>query len=174
MAAGVDFGDLELFEAFGHPEESMPKPVHTRFKDDDGAEEDENGVGDAELQARLRQCEETIEQLRAQNILVAPGPRERGRGSTPCLPRVWPAQGVSGPDPRASRAVGSRGARTPLLPPQPATHPGRQSTPGVWMRGCGVRVLRDPFLRGGLDKGRILDFEINSGVSGTWSWAELW
>ncbi|XP_040843005.1 zinc finger CCHC domain-containing protein 8 isoform X4 [Ochotona curzoniae] len=68
MAAGVDFGDLELFEAFGHPEESMPKPVHTRFKDDDGAEEDENGVGDAELQARLRQCEETIEQLRAQNL----------------------------------------------------------------------------------------------------------
>ncbi|XP_058512709.1 zinc finger CCHC domain-containing protein 8 [Ochotona princeps] len=68
MAAEVDFGDLELFEAFGHPEESMPKPVHTRFKDDDGAEEDENGVGDVELQARLRQCEETIEELRAQNL----------------------------------------------------------------------------------------------------------
>ncbi|XP_069922248.1 zinc finger CCHC domain-containing protein 8 isoform X1 [Oryctolagus cuniculus] len=68
MAAEVDFGDLELFEAFDHPEESIPKPVHTRFKDDDGAEEeDENGVGDAELQARLRQCEETIEQLRAEN-----------------------------------------------------------------------------------------------------------
>ncbi|XP_025789042.1 zinc finger CCHC domain-containing protein 8 isoform X2 [Puma concolor] len=67
MAAEVDFGDLELFEAFDHPEESIPKPVHTRFKDDDGDEEDENGVGDAELRERLRQCEETIEQLRAEN-----------------------------------------------------------------------------------------------------------
>ncbi|XP_039735265.1 zinc finger CCHC domain-containing protein 8 isoform X1 [Pteropus medius] len=66
MAAEVDFGDLELFEAFDHPEESLPKPVHTRFKDDDGDEE-ENGVGDAELRERLRQCEETIERLRAEN-----------------------------------------------------------------------------------------------------------
>ena len=69
MAAEVDFGDLELFEAFDHPEESTPKPVHTRFKDDDGDEEDENGIGDVELRERLRQCEETIEQLRAENIL---------------------------------------------------------------------------------------------------------
>lgn len=67
MAAEVDFGDLKLFEAFDHPEESLPKPVHTRFKDDDDDEEDENGVGDAELRERLRQCEETIEQLRAEN-----------------------------------------------------------------------------------------------------------
>ncbi|KAI5761729.1 ZCCHC8 [Gulo gulo luscus] len=75
MAAEVDFGDLELFEAFDHPEESIPKPVHTRFKDDDGDEEDENGVGDAELRERLRQCEETIEQLqlkRKLNILTRP------------------------------------------------------------------------------------------------------
>lgn len=71
MAAEVDFGDLELFEAFDHPEESLPKPVHTRFKDDDGDEEDENGVGDGELRERLQQCEETIEQLRAENILPA-------------------------------------------------------------------------------------------------------
>ncbi|XP_063470746.1 zinc finger CCHC domain-containing protein 8 isoform X3 [Symphalangus syndactylus] len=67
MAAEVYFGDLELFEPFDHPEESIPKPVHTRFKDDDGDEEDENGVGDAELRERLRQCEETIEHLRAEN-----------------------------------------------------------------------------------------------------------
>ncbi|XP_027777131.2 zinc finger CCHC domain-containing protein 8 isoform X2 [Marmota flaviventris] len=67
MAAEVDFGDLELFEAFDPPEESIPKPVHTRFKDDDGDPEDEDGVGDAELRERLRQCEETIEQLRAEN-----------------------------------------------------------------------------------------------------------
>lgn len=63
----MDFGDLELFEAFDHPEESIPKPVHTRFKDDDSEEEDENGVGEAELRERLRQCEETIEKLRAEN-----------------------------------------------------------------------------------------------------------
>lgn len=86
MAAEVDFGDLELFEAFDPPEESIPKPVHTRFKDDDGDPEDENGVGDAELRERLQQCEETIEQLRAENILPAGralSPRARvraGRG----------------------------------------------------------------------------------------------
>ncbi|XP_015422745.1 PREDICTED: zinc finger CCHC domain-containing protein 8 [Myotis davidii] len=67
MAAEVDFGDLELFEAFDHPEESLPKPVHTRFKDGDGDEEDENGVGDAGPRERLRQSEETIERLRAEN-----------------------------------------------------------------------------------------------------------
>ncbi|XP_069352817.1 zinc finger CCHC domain-containing protein 8 isoform X2 [Eulemur rufifrons] len=67
MAAEVDFGDFELFEAFDHPEESIPKPVHTRFKDDDGDEADENGAADAELRERLQQCEETIEQLRAEN-----------------------------------------------------------------------------------------------------------
>uniref|UniRef100_A0A2K5R0D1 Zinc finger CCHC domain-containing protein 8 n=1 Tax=Cebus imitator TaxID=2715852 RepID=A0A2K5R0D1_CEBIM len=73
MAAEVYFGDLELFEPFDHPEESIPKPVHTRFKDDDddGDEEDGNGVSDAELRERLRQCEETIEQLRSENILPA-------------------------------------------------------------------------------------------------------
>ncbi|KAF6083560.1 zinc finger CCHC-type containing 8 [Phyllostomus discolor] len=69
MAAEVDFGDLELFEAFDHPEESLPKPVHTRFKDDVGDEVNENGAGDAELRERLLQCEETIERLRAENIL---------------------------------------------------------------------------------------------------------
>ncbi|XP_038945166.1 zinc finger CCHC domain-containing protein 8 isoform X3 [Rattus norvegicus] len=69
MAAGVDFGDLELFEAFDPQEESTPKPVHTRFKDDEEEDDDddENGVGDAELQEQLRRCEETIEQLRAEN-----------------------------------------------------------------------------------------------------------
>ncbi|XP_054551360.1 zinc finger CCHC domain-containing protein 8 isoform X2 [Talpa occidentalis] len=69
MAAEVDFGDLELFEAFDPPEESLPKPVHTRFKDGDGDgdEEDGDAAGDAELRERLRQCEETVEQLRAEN-----------------------------------------------------------------------------------------------------------
>nr|XP_004611089.1 unnamed protein product [Sorex araneus] len=67
MAAEVDFGDLELFEAFDPPEEAIPKPAHTRFKDDDDVEEDENGVEDAGLRERLRQCEETVERLRAEN-----------------------------------------------------------------------------------------------------------
>lgn len=82
MAAGVDFGDLELFEAFDPQEESTPKPVHTRFKDDDEEEEDaeENGVGDAELQEQLRHCEETIKQLRAENILPACLPCHLGLG----------------------------------------------------------------------------------------------
>uniref|UniRef100_A0A8C5KDM6 Zinc finger CCHC domain-containing protein 8 n=1 Tax=Jaculus jaculus TaxID=51337 RepID=A0A8C5KDM6_JACJA len=63
MAAEVDFGDLELFEAFGPQEESTPKPVHTRFKDDD----EESAVGHSALRAQLRHCEETIEHLRAEN-----------------------------------------------------------------------------------------------------------
>lgn len=99
MAAEVDFGDLELFEAFDHPEESLPKPVHTRFKDDDGNEEDENGVGDAELRERLRQYEEAIEQLRAENILPArwalsPG---RGVGAVPWRARAEIARGPEFP-----------------------------------------------------------------------------
>lgn len=85
MAAEVDFGDLELFEAFDHPEDSIPKPVHTRFKDDDGDEEDEHGAGDAELRERLRQCEETIEQLRAENILPARSGRLAGVRWAACL-----------------------------------------------------------------------------------------
>ncbi|XP_029422421.1 zinc finger CCHC domain-containing protein 8 isoform X2 [Nannospalax galili] len=76
MAAEVDFGDLELFEAFDPQEESTPKPVHARFKDEEAEEEEEergdgedneNGVGDAELREQLRHCEETIRQLRAEN-----------------------------------------------------------------------------------------------------------
>lgn len=80
----MDFGDLKLFEAFDHPEESLPKPVHTRFKDDDGDEENGNGVGDAELRERLRQCEETIEQLRAENILPARWALSPGVWWVPC------------------------------------------------------------------------------------------
>ncbi|XP_049623845.1 zinc finger CCHC domain-containing protein 8 [Suncus etruscus] len=80
MAAEVDFGDLELFEAFDPPQEAPPKPVHTRFPDADGdadAEEDEdegagagagaNGLEAAGLRERLRECEATVAQLRAEN-----------------------------------------------------------------------------------------------------------
>lgn len=133
MAAEVDFGDLELFEAFDPPEESIPKPVHTRFKDDDGDPEDEDGVGDAELQERLRQCEETIERLRAENILPAGralSPRARvraghGRGGNstragvpnPCRPRGRALRKL----PRASAQsslLGTRLLRSPSLQPR--------------------------------------------------------
>ncbi|XP_001506640.2 zinc finger CCHC domain-containing protein 8 isoform X2 [Ornithorhynchus anatinus] len=64
MAGGVDFGDRELFEPFGgEDEEEAPKPAGLRF----GGEEEENGVGERQVRERLRRCEETIEQLRAEN-----------------------------------------------------------------------------------------------------------
>lgn len=99
MAAEVDFGDLELFEAFEHLEESIPKAVHTRFKDDASEEENENGVDDAGLRERLRQCEETIKQLRAENILPAGWALSPGR--------VFPAA------PRGGRGRMSHEARIP-------------------------------------------------------------
>ncbi|XP_074061616.1 zinc finger CCHC domain-containing protein 8-like [Macrotis lagotis] len=83
MAAEVDFGDRELFEAFGGDDEAPGEPVHVRFGTEQGAaeteagaaEEDEtrpeeaatNGVEDEELRERLRRYEETIEELRAEN-----------------------------------------------------------------------------------------------------------
>ena len=100
MAAEVDFGDLELFEAFDHPEESLPKPVHTRFKDDNGDEVNENRADDAELRQRLLQCEETIEQLRAENIL----PARRARHP-----------GVVGAEPGSARAEIPRGPQIDVI-----------------------------------------------------------
>ncbi|XP_051828674.1 zinc finger CCHC domain-containing protein 8 [Antechinus flavipes] len=83
MAAEVDFGDRELFEAFGGDDEAPRGPVHIRFKTEEGTEEmagdegeeDEpqqaeaatNGFEDEELRERLRRYEDTIEQLRAEN-----------------------------------------------------------------------------------------------------------
>lgn len=98
---------MELFEAFDHPEESLPKPVHTRFKDGDGDEEDENGVGDAGPRERLRQSEETIERLRAENILPARWARRPGVGWGPC------------PSGRGRRFHGA-GTRCKLVSPPPA------------------------------------------------------
>ncbi|XP_075391106.1 zinc finger CCHC domain-containing protein 8 [Tenrec ecaudatus] len=63
MAAEVDFGDLELFEAFEHPDDAAPTPVHTRFKDD-GEEAAENGDGEADAE---RRWEDTVKRLRAEN-----------------------------------------------------------------------------------------------------------
>lgn len=130
MSAGVDFGDLELFEAFDPQEESTPKPVHTRFKDDEEEEDEddeENGVGDAELQEQLRRSEETIEQLRTENILPAcwaPSPgawglsAAGGGGSAAEFPRGSAFQVIS---PAAWRAGVS--GRLRKLQPRPARKP---------------------------------------------------
>ncbi|XP_068937827.1 zinc finger CCHC domain-containing protein 8 [Petaurus breviceps papuanus] len=82
MAAEVDFGDRELFEAFDGDDEEPGEPIHIRFGEEEGTaematdegEEDEtqaeaaaNGFEDEELRERLRRSEETIEQLRAEN-----------------------------------------------------------------------------------------------------------
>ncbi|XP_056677811.1 zinc finger CCHC domain-containing protein 8 [Monodelphis domestica] len=82
MAAEVDFGDRELFEAFGGDDEAPREPVHIRFgagesteemaegerdEDDEIPQAEANGVEDEELRERLRRYEETIEQLRAEN-----------------------------------------------------------------------------------------------------------
>lgn len=133
MAAGVDFGDLELFEAFDPPEESTPKPVHTRFKDDDDEEEDDdeaNGAGDAELQEQLRHCEETIQQLRAENILPAgpchPGLGVRGGRRGTGAGEIPRGSAFGAPAPAARRAGGLGRAAACALPLPWA------GTPSVW------------------------------------------
>lgn len=59
----VDFGDSELFQQL---EDSAP-PVsrHIRFTEDEGEDEEAN-----ELRSRLEECEDTIERLSEENILV--------------------------------------------------------------------------------------------------------
>ncbi|KAI4889404.1 hypothetical protein NFI96_034087 [Prochilodus magdalenae] len=58
----VDFGDSELFEQL---EADPPVPKHIRFTDD----EEESTDGLRELRERLEECEETIDRLKAENIL---------------------------------------------------------------------------------------------------------
>lgn len=119
MAAEVDFGDLELFEAFDPQEESTLKPVHTRFKDEDSGEEKANGVGDAELRERLRQCEETIEHLRAENILPARWARHR-RGVRGRARRKFHEAGIPSGFPGGGSGIGVRAApRAPCKPLPP-------------------------------------------------------
>ncbi|KAL8180101.1 UNVERIFIED_CONTAM: hypothetical protein K2H54_006644 [Gekko kuhli] len=77
MAAEVDFGDRELFEQLDadEPAATAAQPLHIRFD-----EETE------ELRERLRECQETVKELQAENILTGraclglPGPT-RGRAS---------------------------------------------------------------------------------------------
>lgn len=138
MAAGVDFGDLELFEAFDPPEESTPKPVHTRFKDDEEEEDDdddENGVGDAELQEQLRRREATIEQLRAENILPA------RRAVCHLALGVWVAAG-------GGRGEFPRGSVFEVLPPATwlaGWRAGGKEGVSVWLQKLNPRPARDPF-----------------------------
>nr|DBA23192.1 TPA: hypothetical protein GDO54_014130 [Pyxicephalus adspersus] len=60
--AEVDFGDSELFEQLDG--DVAPKPIHIRFDEAEDSELESGG-----LQEQLARCEETIEQLRAENIL---------------------------------------------------------------------------------------------------------
>lgn len=54
----VDFGDIELFEQF--ETEKTPLVKHIRFTDDEEA---------PDLRDRIEECEETINQLKVENIL---------------------------------------------------------------------------------------------------------
>ncbi|KAJ6656606.1 hypothetical protein lerEdw1_003493 [Lerista edwardsae] len=92
MAAEVDFGDRELFQQLDSDEPATApaaQPLHARFEwedDDDDDDEDEEGGGGGgggaeraeeteKLRERLRECEETVRQLQAENILPPlPGP----------------------------------------------------------------------------------------------------
>ncbi|XP_069475722.1 zinc finger CCHC domain-containing protein 8 isoform X3 [Ambystoma mexicanum] len=57
--AEVDFGDSELFEQL---EEEQTPPVHIRFTD-----KDNSSVEAEELREQVRRCEDTIEELKAEN-----------------------------------------------------------------------------------------------------------
>lgn len=99
MAAEVDFGDSELFEQLDVDEPATAaQPVHLRFEE-----------ADEELRQQLRECEETVRQLQAENILTGPG-----RGPSPgrflplCLtpvmvPSVRVGERQLPRDPRAAR-----------------------------------------------------------------------
>lgn len=86
MAAEVDFGDRELFEQLEEEDRPPPPPRLS-------CEEEEEGPDKAleELYARLRDREETVRRLRAENILTgeagpAPGRAQRGGGKEGAAP----------------------------------------------------------------------------------------
>lgn len=101
MAAEVDFGDRELFEQLDGDEEApaaaaAAQPLGARLEEDEEQ---------AALRQRLRDCEETVRRLRAENILTG---RDGRRGRTPLLPRG----GAGGParlPPRPRAAGRARG-----------------------------------------------------------------
>lgn len=61
--AEVDFGDSELFQQLEEPVAPIPK--HIRFTDDE-EEQDEMG----HLRSRLEECDDNIQRLIEENILV--------------------------------------------------------------------------------------------------------
>ncbi|KAJ8380270.1 hypothetical protein SKAU_G00010480 [Synaphobranchus kaupii] len=65
--AEFDFGDSELFQQL---DESRPISTHIRFEQDD---EDPEEI--VELREKLEECEETINRLQLENILVGPNAR---------------------------------------------------------------------------------------------------
>lgn len=112
MAAEVDFGDRELFEQLDADEAAATpgpaaQPLHTRFD-----EETE------ELRERLRECQDAVRQLQAENIL--PGRQAalasggaRGGGGAPLLTGLFPPFSAS---PQAWASAASCLAAPP--PPQ--------------------------------------------------------
>ncbi|KAK4813112.1 hypothetical protein QYF61_010526 [Mycteria americana] len=124
MAAEVDFGDRELFEQL-EEEDGPPPPPRLSFEEEE--ERPEKAL--EELYAQLRDREETVQRLRAENILM----------------------GEAGPAPgRAQRGGGGRG--TPLLPPVPfraslgACPPGLAVASGFSrLPGTSVRLGPVPF-----------------------------
>ncbi|KAK1892910.1 Zinc finger CCHC domain containing protein 8 [Dissostichus eleginoides] len=63
--AEVDFGDSELFEQL---DDSAPPtvPTHIRFTDNDEEKQEET----SQLPSRLEECDEHIQRLTEENILV--------------------------------------------------------------------------------------------------------
>ncbi|CAI5797222.1 Hypothetical predicted protein [Podarcis lilfordi] len=101
MAAEVDFGDQELFQQLEAGEAApipAAQPLHARFE--------EAGAETEELRRRLRECQETVRELQAENILAG----EAGRpGGAP--PLRSPPRGGS-----PSRPLAGRGAPPPPGP----------------------------------------------------------
>lgn len=63
--AAVDFGDAELFEQFDEK-----APTHIRIIDEGDEEEGESSDRLRGLRQTLEVCEETVERLKAENILI--------------------------------------------------------------------------------------------------------
>lgn len=64
--AEVDFGDTELFQQLD--DSAPPVPTHIRFTDDDEEEEQEETE---QLRSRLEECDDLIQRLTEDNILVS-------------------------------------------------------------------------------------------------------
>lgn len=63
--AEVDFGDSELFQQLD--DSAPPVPTHIRFTDDDEEDQEET----SQLRSRLEECDDYIQRLTEENILVS-------------------------------------------------------------------------------------------------------